>query len=69
MFCLPSTLTGHEEGLPHRATSHQPLATLRASAGPDFHEVDRGLSHFHLNVDTSLQLVDNAGVEPATKGL
>ena len=56
MFRLPSTLTSHKEELPHRATFHQPLETLRASAGPDFRQADRGLSHFHLTVDASLRL-------------
>ena len=58
MFYLPSTFTGHEEVLPHRATFHQPLKTLRAFAGPDFHLVDWGLSHCHLTVDVSLRLVE-----------
>lgn len=56
MFRLPSTLTGRKEERPQRATFHQPLETLRASAGPDFRQADLGLSHFHLTVDTSLRL-------------
>ena len=58
MIGLPSTLPGREGGSPHRATFHQPLDALRASAGPDFREADQGLSHFHDTVDASLRLVE-----------